>query len=71
MGKKFKTKNWKAVENDRRTENQLKENDGDCDGHQQTGAMEQKQEIAGNNEASTSQESRAGRTGGTLSGLDG
>ena len=52
-------------------EKQLKENDGNCDGHQQTGEMEQKQETAGNNEASTSHESWAGRAGGTLSELDG
>ena len=59
-----------ANESDRR-ENKLKENDGDRDGHKQTGDMEQKQEIAGNNEASTSQESLTGWDWGTTSGLDG
>ena len=39
-------------ENDRRMEKQQK-NNGDHDGHQQTGEMEHKQEIDGNNEAST------------------
>ena len=40
-------------ENDRKMEKQLKENNSDRDGHQQTGEMEKKQEIAGNNKAST------------------